>query len=53
MRTQLMVAGDVLLASNKLTRTEIAGNYPKYREQRAAGAALCESLLAAQPSEAP
>lgn len=53
MRTQLMVAGDVLLASNKLSRTEIAGNYPKYRAQRAAGAALCESLLAAQPSEAP
>lgn len=53
MRTQLLVAGDVILASNKLTRTELAGNYPKYREQRAAGAASCDSLLNAQPTEAP
>ncbi len=53
MRKQLLVAGDVILASGKFSRTEIAGNYLKYREQRAAGAAGCTSLLQLAPDEAP
>lgn len=53
MRTQLLVAGDVILASGKFSRTEIAGNYLKYREQRAAGAATCDSLHQLPPDEAP
>lgn len=53
MRTQLLVAGDVILASNSVSRTDIAGPYLKYREQRAAGAAGCTSLLQLAPDEAP
>lgn len=53
MRTQLLVAGDVILASNKVSRKDIAGPYLKYREQRAAGAAGCTSLLQLAPDEAP
>lgn len=53
MRTQLLVAGDVILATGKVSRKDIAGPYLKYREQRTAGAALCTSLLQLAPDEAP
>lgn len=53
MRKQLLVAGDVVLASGKASRTEIAGNYTQYRQQRAAGAAGCTALLDLPPEEAP
>lgn len=53
MRKQLLVAGDVVLATGKSTRTEIAGAYLKYRQQRAAGAPGCTDLLELPPEEAP
>lgn len=53
MRTQLLVAGDVILASNKVSRAEIAGPYLNYRKQRAAGSVGCTSLLQLAPDEAP
>ncbi len=53
MRKQLLVAGDIVLATGKASRTEIAGDYLKYREQRAAGAPGCTDLLQLPPEEAP
>lgn len=53
MRKQLLVAGDIVLASGKASRNDIAGDYVKYRQQRAGGAAGCTALLDLPPQEAP
>lgn len=53
MRKQLLVAGDIVLASGKASRNDIAGDYMKYRQQRAGGAAGCTALLDLPPQEAP
>ena len=41
MRSQLLAAGDVVLALHGLPREQIAGDYPAMREQRAQGAPTC------------
>lgn len=53
MRKQLLVAGDVVLATGKASRTDIAGDYLAYRQQRTAGSAGCSDLLDLPSEEAP
>jgi hypothetical protein len=41
MRTQLLAAGDAVLALDGLPRRRIAGDYLRYRRERAQGAPTC------------
>jgi len=41
MRSELLAAGDAVLALDGLPRDQIAGDYLKMREQRAQGAPTC------------
>jgi hypothetical protein len=48
MRSQLLAAGDAVLALQGLPSAQIAGDYPNYRAQRAAGAPTCSHELPPQ-----
>lgn len=48
MRNQLLAAGDTILTLQGLPSAEIAGDYPAYRAQRAAGAPTCSHELPPQ-----
>ena len=51
MRSQLLAAGDAVLALDDLPRDQIAGLYPAERALRAAGAPTCPHQL--PPERAP
>ena len=51
MRSQVLAAGDAVLALAALPSAQIAGNYPSLRAQRAAGAPTCSHEL--PPEQAP
>jgi hypothetical protein len=48
MRSQLLAAGDAVLALQGLPSAEIAGAYPGYRAQRASGTPTCSTELPPQ-----
>lgn len=48
MRSQLLAAGDAVLALQGLPSAQIAGDYPNYRAQRTAGAPTCSHELPPQ-----
>jgi hypothetical protein len=48
MRSQLLAAGDAVLALQGLPSAEIAGDYPDFRAQRASGAPTCSTELPPQ-----
>lgn len=51
MRTQLLAAGDAVLGLSQLPSEQIAGDYPRLRALRAAGAPTCSHQL--PPEQAP
>ncbi|HEV7733196.1 MAG TPA: hypothetical protein VGR62_13580 [Candidatus Binatia bacterium] len=51
MRSQLLAAGDAVLGLAQLPSAQIAGDYPRLRAQRAAGAPTCSHEL--PPEQAP
>jgi hypothetical protein len=48
MRSQLLAAGDAVLALQGLPSAEIAGDYPNFRAQRASGTPTCSTELPPQ-----
>jgi hypothetical protein len=48
MRGQLLAAGDAILALQGLPHDQIAGEYPRYRAERAAGTPTCSTALPPQ-----